>query len=304
MEVPDSSIRFQVITTLLNSGATQGAIEVSMALDTAITIKPTDKRLMRALLQQGNADVNVNGGSAVEHAAQHPDPEVLELILGLGQPSNESIDRALKSLGKLSASAIKTHKLETLLGRTKSKDAVSSLLIEEVQALLKTSPPERNFTSLKLLLFNGADVNASNGEALSCAVTASSMQIVEILLTASPLPTTLAWVMPNALRIRDLMDRLAYAQKILDVGMPPSEVNRALVFTIQKYPNDIPLINALVAHADTSDGLALVEAIKSEKQDIVELILDKKELHRRSSQHRIHRSHQGQKQEHENYIMQ
>ncbi|KAI3337678.1 hypothetical protein F4824DRAFT_489005 [Ustulina deusta] len=276
MEVPDSSIRFQVITTLLNSGATQGAIEVSMALDTAITIKPTDKRLMRALLQQGNADVNVNGGSAVEHAAQHPDPEVLELILGLGQPSNESIDRALKSLGKLSASAIKTHKLETLLGRTKSKDAVSSLLIEEVQALLKTSPPERNFTSLKLLLFNGADVNASNGEALSCAVTASSMQIVEILLTASPLPTTLAWVMPNALRIRDLMDRLTYAQKILDVGMPPSEVNRALVFTIQKYPNDIPLINALVAHADTSDGLALVEAIKSEKQDIVELILDKK----------------------------
>ncbi|TGJ84749.1 hypothetical protein E0Z10_g4040 [Xylaria hypoxylon] len=276
MEITDSLVRFQIITMLLGSGATQGAVEVSMALDAAIVIKPTDKRLMRALLQQGTADVNINGGSPVEHATQHSDPEVLELILGLGQPNDKSIDRALKSLGKLPASAIKTHKLETLLGRTSSKDTFSSLLIEEVQTLLKTPQSEKNFTSLKLLLSNGADVNASNGEALSCAVAASSMQIVEILLEASPLPMTLAWVMPYALRILDLMDRFTYAQKILDGGMSPSEVNRALVFAIQKYPSDIPLINALVIHAETSDGLALVEAIKNEQQDIVELILNKK----------------------------
>ncbi|KAI1430257.1 hypothetical protein F5Y12DRAFT_722864 [Xylaria sp. FL1777] len=276
MEVTDSSRRFKVITMLLGSNATQGVIEVSMALDTAIGIKPTDKQLMRALLQQGNADVNINGGSTVEHAVQHSDPEVLELILGLGQPSDESIDRALKSLGKLSISTIKTHKLETLLGRTKNKDIISSLLIEEVRNLSTAPPSERNFSSLKLLLSNGADVNASNGEALSCAVSASSMQIMEILMAASPLPRTLAWVMPSALRLRDPMDRLTCAQKILDGGMPPSEVNRALVFAIQKYANDIPLINALITHADTSDGLALVEGIKNEKQDVVQLILGKK----------------------------
>ncbi|KAF2971052.1 hypothetical protein GQX73_g2449 [Xylaria multiplex] len=276
MEVTDSSARFQIITMLLGSGAARGTLEVSIALDAAVVKKPTDKRLMRALLQQGTADVNINGGSIVEHAAQHSDPEVLELILGLGQPNDESLDRALKSLGKLPASTTKAHKLETLLGRSKSKDTISSLLIEEVQALLKTPPSERSFASLKLLLSNGADVNASNGEALSCAVAASSMQIVEILLAASPLPMTLAWVMPCALRIRDLMDRLTYAQKILDGGMPSGEVNRALVFAIQKYPSDVPLINALVTRADTSDGLALVEAIKSEEQDIVELILSKK----------------------------
>ncbi|KAI0871912.1 hypothetical protein GGS24DRAFT_491854 [Hypoxylon argillaceum] len=276
IEVGSSSVRLRIITMLLASGVTQGGAEVSIALDSAIVIKPTDKQLIRALLQQGNADVNFNKGSAVEHAAQHPDPEVLELILGLGQPTDESIDRALKSLGKIPASAVKTDKLGTLLGRTTSKTTVSNLLIEEVQNLLKMPPAERNFTSLKSLLLNGADVNASNGEALSCAVAASSMQIVEIILTASPLPMTLAWVMPCALRIRDLMDRLTYAQKILDGGMPPNEVNRALVFTIQKYPNDIPLVNALLTRADTSDGLALVEAIKNEKHDIVELILGKK----------------------------
>ncbi|KAI1133728.1 hypothetical protein F5Y10DRAFT_4074 [Nemania abortiva] len=276
MEVADSSARLRIINMLLASGATQGAIEVSLALDSAILIKPTDKRLIRALLQQGNADINVNEGSAAEHAAQHSDPEVLELILGLGQPNDDSINRALISLGKIPTSAVKADKLKTLLGRTKSKVAISNLLIEEVRTLVKMPPAERNFASLKSLLLNGADVNASNGEALSCAVAASSMQIVEILLTASPSPMTLAWVMPSALRIRDAMDRLTYAQKILDGGMPPNEVNRALVFAVQKYSNDIPLINALLTRADTSDGMALIEAIKGGKQDIVELMLDKK----------------------------
>jgi hypothetical protein len=260
---------------LLSTGA-QGCKEVSAALDTAVVTKPTDMRLIRALLQQGNADVNYNDGATVEHAAQHSDPEVLQLIIGIGQPNNGSLDRGLKSLGKLPTSSAKADKLKALLGRTKMKDTVSGLLVEEVQILVKTPAAERNFTNLKTLLANEADVNLFNGEALCCAVAASSMQIVDILLTTSPLPMTLAWAMPYALRIGDLMDRLTFTQKILDGGMPAGEVNRALIFAVQKYPNDIPLINALLARADTVDGLALIEAIKNEKQDIVELMLGKK----------------------------
>ncbi|KAI0525887.1 hypothetical protein F5B22DRAFT_258085 [Xylaria bambusicola] len=276
MEVSDYPTRSRIIDMLLATDTIKGTIEISKALDTAMKMNPADKRLIRTLLQQGNADVNINGGSTVEHAAQHSDPEVLEIILGLGQPDDDSIDKALKSLWKLSASATKTDKLEILLRRTKSNDAVSNALIEEVKGLLKIPSSERNFTSLKLLLSKGADVNACKGEALSCAVAESSLQIVEILLAASPSPTTLAWVMPHALRILDLMDRLTIAQKILYAGMPPSEVNRALIFSVQKHPNDIPLINALVIHADTSNGLALIEAVKNESQEIVELLLDKK----------------------------
>ncbi|KAJ3565594.1 hypothetical protein NPX13_g7447 [Xylaria arbuscula] len=276
MDIRDSSIRFQIMNMLLGTGVTKGSMEISTALDTAASLTPADKPLMRTLLLQGKADVNVNGGSTLEHAAQHSDPEVLELILGLGQPSNDSIDKALRSLWKLSAPAFKTRKLETFLRRNKSKDTISSVLIEEVKSILKIPPPERDFTSLKLLLSNGADVNTCNGEGLSCAITASNMQVAEILLEASPTPTTLAWVMPHALRIIDLMDRLTFAQKILDAGMPPSEVNRALIFSIQKNSHDLPLINALIAQADTSDGLALAEAVKSENPDIVELLLGKK----------------------------
>ncbi|KAI5919804.1 ankyrin repeat-containing protein [Camillea tinctor] len=276
MEVNDTSIRLQMITMLLAAGASQGGTEVSNALDKVVLTDPLDKRLLKTLLQQGNADVNVNEGIAVEHAAQNPDPEVLEMILALGQPNPQSLDRGLGGLAKVPSSPVKANKLNSILSRTQSKDTVTRLLTEEVLWILKTPPQEQNFSSLRILLANGADVNAQNAEALCRAVAQANMQLVEILFTASPSPMSLAFAMPHALRIKDLMDRLTFAQKILEGGIPAREVNRALVFAVTTYPDDIPLINTLLARADTEDGQALIEAIKNENQDIVELILGKK----------------------------
>ncbi|KAI6085795.1 ankyrin [Hypoxylon rubiginosum] len=276
MEIDEGSTRLQIINMLLAAGASQGGPEVSASVDVAVQGNPPDKRLLKTLLQQGNADVNINKGIAVEHAVLSSDPEVLEMVLGLGQPNAESLERGLKSVSKLLMSPTKTDKLNSILRRTKSKDTVTALLVEEVQAILKTPSREQNFSSLKVLLSNGADVNALNAEALCRAVAAANMQLVEVLFTANPSPVSMALAMPHALRIRDLMDRLTFAQKILEGGIPPSEVNRALVFAVNTYPDDIPLINTLLARADTQDGLALIEAIKREKQDIVELILGKK----------------------------
>ncbi|KAI1081711.1 ankyrin [Whalleya microplaca] len=276
MQVDNNATRLEMINLLLGAGASQGGTEVSTAADVAVQANPLDKRLLKTLLQQGNSDVNINEGIAVEHAVQHPDPEVLEMVLGLGQPNAESLERGLKSLAKLPTSSAKSDKLSAILRRTQSKDTVTSLLLGEVLSLLKTPPEEQNFSSLKTMLANGADVNSFNAEALCRAVAAANMQLVEILFTANPSPTSMAFAMPHALRIQDLMDRLTFAQKILEGGIPAFEVNRALVFAVNKHPDDIPLINTLLGYADTQDGLALIEAIKQEKQDIVELILGRK----------------------------
>ncbi|KAI1101845.1 ankyrin [Jackrogersella minutella] len=276
MEVDVSSTRIQMINMLLAAGASQGGPEVSTSVNVAVQTNPPDKRLLKTLLQQGSADVNINGGVAVEHAVLQSDPEILEMVLGLGQPKAESLERGLKAIAKLPTSPDKTEKLNSILRRTQSKDTVTALLIQEVQAVVKVPPHEQNFSSLKVLLANGADVNGMNAEALCRAVAVANMQLVELLFIAKPTAASMAFAMPHALRIRDLMDRLTFAQKILEGGIPPREVNRALVFAINTYPDDLPLINTLLACADTRDGQALMEAIKKEKQDIVELILGKK----------------------------
>ncbi|KAI2620590.1 ankyrin [Hypoxylon sp. NC1633] len=276
MEVDESSTRLQMINMLIAAGASQGGPEVSVAVDAAVQFNPLDKWLLKTLLQEGNADVNINNGCSLEHAVLCPDPEILEMILSLGQPNAESLERGLKGVGKLPTSPGKTNKLNSILRRMQSKDTVTAILIAEVRTLSKMLPSEQSFSSLKVLLANGADVNAMNAEALCSAVATANMQLVELLFTAKPNPASMAFAMPHVLRIRDPMDRLTFAQRILEGGIPANEVNRALVFAVSKYPDDIPLINTLLARADTRDGLALIEAIKNEKQDIVELILGKK----------------------------
>ncbi|RYP53587.1 hypothetical protein DL768_001451 [Monosporascus sp. mg162] len=276
MDVSDETIRIRLITLLLRAGAAKGGNEVSAAVITTIQSTPTDKQLLGTLLQQGNADVNFAGGSAVAHAVQHPDPDILNMVIEMGQPSNESLRTGLKAIGQLPSSPLKAKKLDVILRRTKAKEIITGLVIEEVKVLVKTRPQDRDFTSLKLLLENGADINANNAEALGRATAAANMQLVDILFSAKPSPNSLAFAMPQALRIRDPKDRLIFAQKIIDAGIPASESNRALVFAVQTYTDDIPLLDTLLSHADTQDGQVLAEAITKERQDIVELILRKK----------------------------
>ncbi|KAK8119431.1 2-5A-dependent ribonuclease [Apiospora kogelbergensis] len=239
---------------------------------------PVDKALLKVLLQQGNVDMNTNDGMAVIYALQDPDPETLEIVLNLGQPSAKTVEQAMQHLSSLSSDSSKAEKLGVLLRKAQSPEVISKLLVEEVQTILKTPLEKRTMSVVRALIANGADVNESNGEALCRAIAAADTPMVDLLFRASPNPHTLSFAMPHALRIKDPMDRLTFAQRILEGGIPPVEVNRALVFAVNTYPDDIPLINALLAYADTKDGSALIEAIKGESQDVVELMLGKKKF--------------------------
>ncbi|KAM0810243.1 hypothetical protein AB5N19_10591 [Seiridium cardinale] len=276
MEVQDPAKKAQMIGMLLDAGASHGGPEVSTALATLLQTNPVDKNLLATLLQRSHADVNAHDGIALVNAVQNSDPAILQMVLELGGPNPDTLDRAMRSLGQIPSSPAKAEKLDALLRRVASKDPVSHLLVEEVQSVLRTPLPQRVFHVLKTLLENGADVNAFNAEALCRAVGAANGPMVDLLFSARPNPHSLSFAMPHALRIQDLMDRLTFAKRILQGGIPPTEVNRALVFAVTTYPDDISLINTLLAHADTKDGLALIEAIKTEKQDIVELMLNKK----------------------------
>jgi ankyrin repeat protein len=278
MTVDDQEIRLQMVTMLLDAGAADGGSEVSAALRTLLQETAIDMNLLKLLLQKGKADVNYHGGVAIAHAVRQSDPGVLETVLSLGRPTPETVERAVKGLGSAPATPTKAKKLEALLRRTSSKDALSSLLIQEIHNITTAPPEQRSLVVIKTILANGVDINRNNGEALCRAVAAAYAPVVDLLLTVRPNPNALAFAMPHALRIKDSKDRLAFARKVLDGGIPANEVNRALQFAISTYPDDMPLVNVLSSHADITDGLALMQAIKSEKQDLVELVLKQKDF--------------------------
>ncbi|KXJ88115.1 hypothetical protein Micbo1qcDRAFT_189984 [Microdochium bolleyi] len=270
-----SDVRYEMVELLLRAGAVHGGSGVSSAAASVVLKQPTDKAMLRLLLQSG-MDINANEGNVVLHAAENPDLEVFRMVFELTKPSQTTLEKTLQRFQKVTASDTKSEKLAILLPLVENRDTIAQLLISDLRALTKLPAKERNITSIKTLLAHGADVNYKHGEALHVAVSAKSEQLFELLLSAQPDAKSMAFTMPVALRIREPTERLAFAKKILDRGIPPAEVNRALVFVVKTYRDDIPLIEALLTVADTRDGTALIEAVKAEQGDVVELILSQK----------------------------
>ncbi|KAM0618129.1 hypothetical protein ACHAP0_000788 [Verticillium nonalfalfae] len=156
------------------------------------------------------------------------------------------------------------------------KALLNDILVKEVHSLVKTEPKSRQLSTVKVLLSSGADVNSHNAAALCHAVAASDEQLTNALFEARPTPASLAYALPHALRIPDPMDRLAFSKKLLEAGAPSAEANRALGFAINTYSDDLPLLRTLSVKANTNDGEALVAAIRRERPDIVELVLQRK----------------------------
>ncbi|EXF86419.1 hypothetical protein CFIO01_00116 [Colletotrichum fioriniae PJ7] len=272
----DAKARLDMATLLLTSVPDLDPVKVSQAMLNALNYRPADLKLLQVLLVQGHADVNVDNGIAMVSAIHSHDPPVLETLLMHGKPSHATVSRAVSEFGQLIFSDTKAAKLETLLQKTKDRAPFNDVLVKEVHALLQTLPEHRQLSIVKVLLSAGADVNSHNAAALCHAVAASDTQITDLLFAARPNPASLASALPHALRIADPMDRLDFSQKLLDAGAPSAEVNRALGFAINTYTNDIPLLRTLSAKANTSDGEALVSAVKKERPDIVQLVLAQK----------------------------
>ncbi|KAK1993527.1 hypothetical protein LX36DRAFT_586106 [Colletotrichum falcatum] len=272
----DARARLDMAAMLLASVPDLDQPRVSQAMLTALNYRPADLKLLQVLLVQGKADVNVDNGIAMAAAIHNHDPPVLQTLLAHGKPTAATLHRAINEFGQLVFSDTKVQKLEILLQKATSKTPFNDVLVKEVHALLQTLPEHRQLSIVKILLEAGADVNSHNAAALCHAVAASDTQITDLLFAARPGPASLASALPHALRIADPMDRLDFSQKLLDAGAPSAEVNRALGFAINTYTNDIPLLRTLSSKANTSDGEALVSAVKKERPDIVELVLQQK----------------------------
>ena len=150
---------------------------------------------------------------------------------------------------------------------------LNDLLITEVVAILESPPADRLFSTLKSLLAAGADVNAHNASALCRAVEAANTRIADMLFSQHPNPASLAFALSYALIIADAMDRMTFTQKILQLGAPPPQVNRALIYALEAYPKDLSLVKTLSAKADSSDGEALYLAVKTANSLAVEILL-------------------------------
>ncbi|KAK3353364.1 hypothetical protein B0T25DRAFT_590950 [Lasiosphaeria hispida] len=275
MMVEDKRIRYGIVRLLISAGAGREGPEVSQALLQLLPIKPVDVPLVTLLLEQGRADANFDQGAPVVLAAGDPDPAVFELVLQHGKPDDESLSRGLDLICEIPTTPAKAAKVDLILRRTNQKELLNAALHKEVQTVLKSPIEARNPAVVKSLLSAGADVNSHKAAMLCFAVKAVDAQMLDLMLTANPSPTSLAAALPHSLNIVHPRDRLSFTRRLIDSGAPSVEANRALIYAITAHPNDYPLMEALAAHAESTDGEALILAVKNESPKIVNLLLEK-----------------------------
>ncbi|KAG8167524.1 hypothetical protein KVR01_003213 [Diaporthe batatas] len=272
MIVEDKSKRARMVNALLRAGANESKEIVGDSLMKALHEQPVDTRLLVVILQQGHADINMKEGDPVTIAVRDQNPQVLELVLQAGKATPETLDLAIQAMANVPSSQEKATKLDSIVKRAKQKESLNSLLAFEVQSILRAPPQNRTLVVLRALLDLGVDVNTNKAKALQYAVAGADSKITDVLLAAKPNTISLAAAMPFTFHIADQTERLTFIQKLLHAGAPAVEVNRALVHAIATHPDDTALINTLLARADTSDGEALMVAVRKVNVLMVEMI--------------------------------
>ncbi|KAM0253354.1 hypothetical protein ACHAQJ_007305 [Trichoderma viride] len=276
MRVDDHRARFEIMTLLFQAGAASGVVEIATVLLETLTEKPVDMSLLQLLLQQGGADVNALDGAIVNKATLNPDSKVLEMVINLGKPISNSVTKALQSLASIPPSEGKTSKLRVLLPKSERKEDLDGILAQEVQFLARDLGRQQlPLTTLEILLESGADPNAYKAASLCHAVMGGKIQIVDILFgpQCRLSQVSLGCALPHALRLQDPMSRLTLTKRLVEAGISPQEVNRALIHAIKTYTEDFGLIRTLALKADTSDGEALSLAISKESVDVTDILL-------------------------------
>ncbi|KAI3393056.1 hypothetical protein diail_4795 [Diaporthe ilicicola] len=279
MVVENKDKRARMVSLLLRAGAAEATKVVGESLMKALHEEPTDTRLLAVILQQGNADINMDTGNPVVLAVRDENPQVLELVLQTGRATPESLDLAIQAMANVPSSQEKATKLESIVKRTKQKESLNSLLAYEVQSILQFPPQKRTLVVLRALLALGVDVNTNKAAALCWAVAGADSKITDVLFAAKPSTKSLAAAVPFAFKIVDQTERLTFIQKLLHAGAPAAEANRALVHAIGAHPDDTALINSLLARADTSDGEALMVAVRKANVLMVEMIIIRANKH-------------------------
>ncbi|KAK3390185.1 hypothetical protein B0H63DRAFT_107989 [Podospora didyma] len=277
MAVTNPTIRFNMTRLLIAAGAGLEGTGISEALKQLLGVNPIDMHLLGLLVEQGRGDANFDHGAPVVRAIEnHHDPVVLDVVLQHGKAGPEALSRGLDALFKLPTDPAKVAKINSILRRTQQKDLIDNGLMKEVELLLKEPLDRRPLAVVQSLLSVGADVNFNNAKALCSAVEATETRLVDLLLSAKPVHTSLAQALSKAMtKVADPKERLILTKQLIDARVPNSETKRALKFAIVNYPSDLPLIGLLAGHADSTDGEALKVAIQYEHVEIANLVLGK-----------------------------
>lgn len=264
---------------LVKSGATGDS--VSKALAEAIDGTEECIIVVKLLLNEGRADVNIDGGKAICQGVKTGTLECLEIVTRLSSPgpNAKSVENALYELLALPHNTETTKRLEILLEQHKPHDLLELWLLREIQKSKTILEPALDVTHT--LLRNGADVNYKEGLFIQEAVRRGSIQMLALLMEYRPknasLGKALLFATNSVLDPRELYIRL---QILLRGGVHGDSVHEAFILVLKStewtWEMRQPLMKLLLssgASVNYKGGKAILLAVERAEIDCLKLIV-------------------------------
>ncbi|EEP82301.1 predicted protein [Uncinocarpus reesii 1704] len=267
-ELPDKELRFTIVDLLLTAGARGPLIDAQLI--ELVQESPVDIVLVGLFLEKGKADVNTNGGEAIQLACKSSEPKLLKVLLQF-QPSSKALNGAFLTAISLQDSGIRYKMCHRLLDAGISGEMLSTGLIAE------QSSPSSNLKLMELLLNHGANVNFNNGATIRRAVKQSNELQLALLASRTPSRQTILGglellLQPTSSKRYELATVLLNA---MDESLA-EPLSIILLEAVRSDIRDIRFLKLLLQHgasADYQQGLAMRKSIDYDYFEAFEVFL-------------------------------
>lgn len=185
MAIDPRYYNLQALELLLRSNPSCAAALNILGASQTFRCNPNMTEIVPCFLQHG-LDVDLGDGFLLRFAVQEKKKELLCKILS-ANPSITSLTRAFQAASCVQLKKFRLETMRLLLEQAKSAEiGQSRLIVQQTHAALAG-----DLASLQLLIFHKAVVDLDDGNAVQIAATAGSLEVLDLLLSSGPAPSTL-----------------------------------------------------------------------------------------------------------------
>ncbi|KAF9891384.1 hypothetical protein FE257_004240 [Aspergillus nanangensis] len=257
----DGELRYSICDILLQNGA-RGAT-VSQALVDSVDGTDPGRQLAALLLTTGQASTAFDGGQAMKKAISCNNLGFLQLLVKYNQLDKSEFCSCLVEAIGLPSGHGRLEKTRLLLttGADISGDVGTTAMRHEMEGLRDRG--EVTLRMLRLLLEAGANVSHNQGEIIGDAMAMRLFECFKLFLGYHPSvqarKACFEVPLAHALNTSDLR----YIQELLEIGVPQSLIDQALIRSCAETGNDSLVLLLLKSHASVNyqEGAAICKAI-------------------------------------------
>jgi hypothetical protein len=267
----DPAIAYEITDILLSAGLRGESVAKTLITiverPTQAVVDPEHLKLIQLVLENGEANVNFNGGKSISVAAAAGITEVLKLLLQ-HKPSVESLNKAFPLAMELQDAARRLEIVAMVL-----QAGAAGEIIDD--ALLASAGTGKDGVALTSVLLKQSSVDYRNGKALCNAVSSCCLEQMQALMAGGPSASTLsaAWTEADALQ-DDAFQYNAF-QILLAVGVDQTLKDKSLNTAATRGQRGMQVCTLLLQHQaspDYSNGECVVSAAKGFHLDTLHLL--------------------------------